>query len=249
MNDGAADLALTDDTLLGGRVRLTQSRDGYRAAIDPVLLAAAVPAKAGQNVLDVGSGTGAAALCLAARVPGLRLSGIEQDPQALALSHRNGAANNMAADWIEGDVLAPPPSLLARQFDHVMSNPPYRSVNRGHRSPNPAIAAAHAIDDAGFDAWLAFCAGRVRDKGTLSLVLPAGEIARAMAAIEPRLGGISLLPLWPKAGVEAKRVILRARRGGRAPSRLLAGLVLHKDDGGYTDAAEQVLRQGGPLAG
>lgn len=249
MNEADGTPALTDDTLLGGRVRLTQARDGYRVAIDPVLLAATVPAKAGQSILDVGSGTGAATLCLAARVPGLVLAGIERDRAALALARHNGAANAVAAEWVEGDVLAPPPALLARQFDHVMSNPPYRSVDRGQRSPNPAVAAAHAIDDAGFDAWLAFCAGRVRDKGTLSLVLPAGEIARAVAAIEPRLGGISLLPLWPKAGVEAKRVILRARRGRRAPSRLLAGLVLHRDDGGYTGEAEQVLRHGGALAG
>jgi tRNA1(Val) A37 N6-methylase TrmN6 len=249
MNDHIDDPALTDDTLLGGRVRLTQARGGYRVAIDPVLLAAAVPAKAGQCILDVGSGTGAAALCLAARLPGLALTGLERDAAALALCRLNGAANGVTAEWIEGDVMTPPPALLARQFDHVISNPPYRSAGRGQSSPNADVAAAHAIDDDGFDAWLAFCAARVRDKGTLSLVLPAGAVARAVAVIEPRLGGISLLPLWPKAGVEAKRVILRARRGGRAPSRLLAGLVLHRDDGGYTDAAEQVLRHGGALAG
>ncbi len=241
------DRILTEDTLLGGRVRLFQPRDGYRAAIDPVLLAAAVPARAGQSVLDVGSGTGAAALCLAARVPGVALTGIERDLESLALARRSAEANGVTAEWIEGDVLAPPAGFLARQFDHVLSNPPYRSAERGQRSPNAARAAAHSIGDAGFDAWLAFCAARVRGKGTLSLVLPAGELSRAIAAIEPRLGGLTILPLWPKQGAEASRVILQARRGGRAPSRVLPGLVLHAGDGCYTEAAENVLRHAAPL--
>lgn len=240
------DPGLTEDTLLGGRVRVFQPKDGYRAAIDPVLLAAAVRAQAGQSVLDVGSGTGAAALCLAARVPGLILTGIERDGVALALARRGSDASGVAAEWIEGDVLAPPAAITARQFDHVISNPPYRSAERGQRSPNPARAIAHSIGDADFGAWLGFCAARVRDKGTLTLVLPAGELSRAVAAIEPRLGGLTVLPLWPKQGAEARRVILQARRGGRAPSRVLPGLVLH-DDGGYTQAAENVLRHAAPL--
>jgi len=241
------DLTVTEDMLLGGRVRLFQPKGGYRAAIDPVLLAAAVPAEAGQSVLDVGSGAGAAALCLAARVPGVALTGIERDGEALALARRSAAANGVMAEWIEGDVLAPPAAILSRQFDHVISNPPYRSADRGQRSPHAAKALAHSIGDAEFGVWLAFCAARVRDKGTLSLVLPAGELARAVAAIEPRLGGLTILPLWPRQGAEARRVILRARRGGRAPSRVLPGLVLHGAGGGYTEAAEQVLRHAGPL--
>src|SRR5688500_2011285 len=136
------DPVLTEDTLLGGRVRLFQPKDGYRAAIDPVLLAAAVPARAGESVLDVGSGTGAAALCLAARVPGVALTGIERDREALALAGRSAQASGVAAEWVEGDVLAPPAAITSRQFDHVISNPPYRSAERGQRSPNVAHAVA-----------------------------------------------------------------------------------------------------------
>ncbi len=241
------DVILTEDRLLGGRVTLFQPKDGYRAAIDPVLLAAAVPARAGQSVLDVGSGTGAVALCLAARVSGLVLTGIERDREALVLAGRGANASGVTAEWVEGDVLAPPAAILGRQFDHVISNPPYRSAERGQRSPNAAKAAAHSIGDADFEAWLSFCAARVRDKGLLSLVLPAGEMSRAVAVLEPRLGGLTVLPLWPKQGAEARRVILQARRGGRAPSRVLPGLVLHAEDGGYTEAAEQVLRHAAPL--
>jgi tRNA1(Val) A37 N6-methylase TrmN6 len=238
---------VTEDALLGGRVRLFQPRDGYRVAIDPMLLAAATPAQPGQSVLDVGSGTGAAGLCLAARVAGVVLTGIERDAAMLALARRSAEANGVAAEWIEGDVLAPPAALTARQFHHVISNPPYRSAERGQRSPKAGVAAAHSIGDADFTAWLAFCAARVRGGGTLTLVLPAAEAARAVAALEPRLGGLTILPLWPRAGAEARRVILRARRGGRAPSRILPGLVLHGDGRGYTAEAERVLRDAAPL--
>ncbi|MGE0668783.1 MAG: tRNA1(Val) (adenine(37)-N6)-methyltransferase [Sphingomonadales bacterium] len=238
---------VTEDRLLDGRVRLVQPRHGYRVAIDPVLLAAAVPAKPGQSVLDVGSGTGAAGFCVAARVPGIRLTGVERDGAALALARRGAEASGIDAEWIEADVLAPPPAAMSRQFDHVISNPPYRSAERGQRSPDPARDAAHAMGEADFAAWLAFCAGRVGGKGTLTLVLPAGELARAIAAIEAKLSAVTVLPLWPRAGAEARRVILRARRGGRAPSRVLPGLVLHGEDGGWTSAAEGVLRHAGPL--
>ncbi|MDT8344261.1 MAG: methyltransferase, partial [Thermohalobaculum sp.] len=100
--------ALTEDRLLGGRVRLLQPGAGYRAATDPVLLAAAVPARPGERVLELGIGAGAATLCLAARVAGLVHAGLEIQPDYLALAARNAALNGVALVLFEGDVAAPP---------------------------------------------------------------------------------------------------------------------------------------------
>ena len=134
---------LTTDSLLAGRVRLRQPRHGYRVAIDPVLLAAAVPALAGQAVLDAGLGTGAATLCLLARVPGCRVAGIELQPELADLAAENAALNGVELELVTGDLLAPPPELRARSFDHVMSNPPFLEPGEGSASPLPQRMRAH----------------------------------------------------------------------------------------------------------
>lgn len=116
---------LSDDGFLGGRLRLLQPKAGYRAATDPVLLAAAVPARAGENALELGCGAGAAALCLAARVPGLAVTGLERQPAYAALARENAARNGLALTVIEGDLAHLPAALRERSFDHVLANPPY----------------------------------------------------------------------------------------------------------------------------
>ncbi len=137
MSLDAALIATSDDTLLGGRVRLRQPLDGYRVAIDPVLLAAAVPA-ARKTVLDIGCGIGAASLCLAARVPGCRIAGIERERELARLARDNIAANDLAArrSVIAGDLLHRPAALEPGSFTHVMANPPFleRRAPRRRRS-------------------------------------------------------------------------------------------------------------------
>lgn len=233
-----------EDKLLGGRVRILQPAEGYRAAIDPVLLAAAVPAAAGDRVLDVGAGTGAAALCLAARVSGVRVSGLEIDPGLAALAERSARLGGVAerVTFAAGDLLAPPEGLVAGSFDHVMANPPFIEAGRGRRPADPGKARSTVEGAAGLDDWLGFCLRMVRDKGTVTVVHRADRLDEVLAGLGGGLGGIVVLPLWPGRGMPAKRVVVGGRKGARAPMRLDAGLVLHRPGGGYTVEAEAVLR-------
>ncbi|MEZ5667531.1 MAG: methyltransferase [Alphaproteobacteria bacterium] len=245
-DSAATSPATTDDRLLGGRVSLRQPRRGYRAAIDPVLLAAAVDARRGATLLDAGLGTGAAALCLLARRPDLRVIGIEADPAACALAEDNARANGVAdrlqVRCAELDAATRAMAAAGEAVAGVLTNPPY--LPAGWADP-PAVAGRRAAHVEGLDlaAWTAACARTLRRRGALTLIHRADRLDDAVAALAGAgFGEIAVLPLWPKPGADAGRVILRARHGIRAGARLLSGLVLHRPDGTYTDEAQAILR-------
>ena len=232
-------MQFTEGGLLNGRLRYLQPAAGFRSGIEPVLLAAAIPARPGERVLEAGTGAGAALLCLAHRVPGLTGTGIEIDPALAGLATRNLAINRIAGIVVAtGDLLTLP---IQAGFDHGFANPPYHPQG-GTGSAEPRRERAKRAAPGLPAAWINALAIALRDRGTLTLVLPAGAVAEALAAAgHAGCGSPSLLPLWPAAGRAAKLVLLRWIRGGRAPLRLLPGLVLHAG-GGFTPAAEAVLR-------
>lgn len=237
------------DHVLGGRVAVTQPRQGYRIAIDPVVLAAACAARPTDRVLDLGSGVGAAALCLAFRVVGVIVDGLEFQAPLVALAQDNALANGLAdrLRFVVGDAAAPPPEWAGR-FDRVITNPPYLKPGAHTPPPDPGRALAHgetAVDLSGWIRAAAFC---LRPRGTVTIVHRADRIDDLIAALHPRFGAIGVLPLWPKPGVAAKRVVVSGRLGARSPARLLPGLVLHQEDGSFTDAARGVLVDAGALS-
>ena len=239
-----------EDTLMGGRVRVLQGPDGYRAAIDPVLLAASIPARDGQRVLELGSGGGAASLCLVARVPGVTITGLEMQPDLADLAGRSADLNNMSnrVHFIAGDLLSPPAELIAGSFDHVMANPPYLPADRGHPPPDPGKAAANVEGAAALGDWIESAQAMVCNKGRVTIIHRADRIDEILAAMQGRFGAIAVLPLWPMAGKPAKRVIVQGRKGVSSPALIHPGLVLHDADGGYTEAALALLDDGAPLA-
>lgn len=247
---GGPEAAVTEDRLLGGRVRLRQPAEGARVAIDPIFLAAAVPAVAQQQILDAGCGTGAAMLCLAARVPGCRVIGIDVQRDLVRLAGDNILLNGTVdrLSVMVGDLLQPPPRLSPGSFDHVMANPPFIERGRGSPAADPAKAAATIEGDAALGDWVRFALGMVRAKGTVTFIHRADRLDALLAQLAGRAGGTVIFPLWPRAGQAAARVLVQARKQVAAPARLAAGLVLHEADGDFTAAADAVLRNGEALA-
>jgi tRNA1(Val) A37 N6-methylase TrmN6 len=237
------------DSLLGGQVGLYQPQGGYRVAVDPVLLAASVPAASTGRLLDTGTGAGAAALCFAHRVPGSRVTGLELQPEMAALARRNVELNDMKGrvTIMEGDLLRPPRELEGGRFDHVIANPPYLPPGRADPPPDASKAAANVEGEASLADWVDFAIGMTRSKGGITFIHRADRLDELLALLHRRAGAIVVFPLWPKRGREAKRVIVRARPGVNTPLRLGAGLVLHEEDGGYSTEALSILRDGGPL--
>ena len=239
---------VTEDRLLRGRLTLKQPRAGYRVALDSVLLAAALPLKPGERVLDLGCGVGAVALCLLAREPDLHVDGIEWQATLAALANENAVANGFSDRFkVQQGDYAKLPERLHDHFDQVAMNPPYHDPARHRPSPNPIKAAANLGPEAGLTAAVASARGALKHKGRLTLVHRADALGEVMAALAG-FGEATICPLWPKAGRPAKRVILSARKGVKGGSHLLPGLVLHDDDGGYTAEALAVLEAGKPLS-
>lgn len=239
------------DMLLGGRVVLHQPAEGYRVAIDPVLLAAAVPAagQTGERVLDVGTGVGAAALCYAARVPDATVTGLDVQAPLVELARRNAIENGVAerVTFLEGDLLAPPEALAYGGFAHVMANPPYLPPGRADPRAGAAKAASHVEGQAGLSDWIDFGLRMTAPKGTLTLIHRADRLDEILARLHGRAGGIVVFPLWPKREQPPKRVIVRARRASGEPLRLDPGMVLHEDDGRFTRMTEAVLSEAGAI--
>lgn len=245
-----AEDALTDDKFLCGRLRLWQPARGFRAATDAVLLAACCPAKTGESVLDLGCGAGAASLCLGIRVPGLALAGLELQADYADLAARNAERNGIALEVVTGD-LTRMPVRLRRDFDHVIANPPWYPPGG---TPSPVAGRATALAaELPLGAWVAAAARRLRPGGTLTLIAGTDSLPVLLAALAPKLGSAAVLPLAPRDGRAPPRLILQARKGGRAPFRLLPPFVLHAgaahdgDRESYTAAANAVLREAGSL--
>ncbi|MHB1205702.1 MAG: tRNA1(Val) (adenine(37)-N6)-methyltransferase, partial [Rhodospirillaceae bacterium] len=212
----------------------------YRAAVDPVLLSASVRANAALRVLDAGCGTGAATFCLAARLPEISLTGLEIQPAYAAWARESAVLNHMETRVriVAGDLKAPPD--LGAPFDVVMTNPPFG--REGTAPPDAGLAKAHMESDLDLAGWIGACLAQLKNNGRLVMIHRADRLSDILAALAPATGDIRVLPIFPKAGEAARRVIVDAGKGRRTPDTLLPGLVLHESDGRYTPAADAVLR-------
>lgn len=235
-------------TVLGQKVRLLQPAEGgFRTSLDSVMLAAACPAKDNDHVLDLGCGVGGASFCLLYRVPSVKLTGIEWEQTYLDLAKQNAVLNGVEnrADFILSDIRAYQMDGTKPIYDHVMINPPFSEAGEYLVSPDPikAKALGHASeDDLCLDDWIDAAYRLVKSNGSFTIIYPTAGTDKIIRAMGKRFGAIEIIPLWPRAGVNSKRVIIRAIKHRQTPSVIRAGLVLHEAGGQYTEAAENILR-------
>ena len=238
--------AVTQDTLLRGRVKLLQPTRGYRVALDPVLLAAAVPAGADDTVLDAGAGSGAATLCLAARVTGVRIVGLELQPGLAGLA-RDSVALNAWQDRVRiatGDLLDR--AIERGPFTIVMSNPPFTDPGGTPPPTRSRAIARHAVVPVA--AWLEACLARLRPRGRIVLVDRPERLPAILETLARCCGDLRLLPVLTTAGASrARRVIVAARRGSRGAMRVLRGLDLQAATGQFSQRARAILEEMAPL--
>jgi tRNA1(Val) A37 N6-methylase TrmN6 len=245
---------VSEDAVLGGRLRLKQPRRGHRVGHDAILLAAACPARAGDAIVELGAGVGAAGLALAARVPGTTVTLVEIDPRLAALAGENVQINGLAGRVraIALDVAAPvrayaAAGLKADGVERVMMNPPFNDPARQRSSADSARRLAHAAPRTTLATWVKAAARLLRPRGTLTLIWRADGLADVLAALAPAFGAVAVTPVYPRSEKPAIRILVNAVKGTRAPHALLPGLVLADAAGHPTTAAEAILRKGAAL--
>ncbi len=256
-----ADTSLTDDAFLGDALAILQPADGYRAGLDAVLLAAACGAMPGHHarVLDAGAGVGVAGLCVARRVPDAHVTLVEREPILADLGRRNAERNGLASRVrvVEMDVAAggagihrsrdTPEDLGAGTFTHLIANPPYAAHGRGTLPPDRLKSVSHQMPDGDLDAWFRFLATLAATDGVVTMIHRADALGLLLDGLGRRFGALRVLPLYPRAGQPAHRVIVQGRKGSRAPLTLLPGIPLHGEGNDFLPRIEAVLRRGAAL--
>jgi len=237
----------TIDDFLGGSVRLIQPRDGYRVSMDTVMLAATVPAKPGETVLEGGVGSAGAALCLARRLPGVHVYGIDMQSSMIELARQNIAFNDLGDFVSVGRGCVTDLTGPEAKYDHVMINPPYLAKGKAIRPPEKNKGLAHMDSAAALVDWIKFSIYSVKNRGTVSIVYRADRIDEVISHLYRRVGDLKILPLWPRVGVPAKRVIIQGRKGIHGAAQLLPGLALHGEFDRYTAEARKILWDGAAL--
>ena len=226
-----------------GRVHLVQPEKGFRAGTDSLLLAAALADKPGGAALELGCGCGGALLTAAFRLDGMLLTGIEQDDAMAALARKGIAANGFAervsvetaeaSDWVKAH---------ENRFDMVFANPPYFEPGR-ISAPGAGKDDAY-LESLSLEDWIKAMAFAAKPRAPLVMIHRAAELARLLAQFDRQCGEVTVLPIASNPGEDARRVLVRGRKGlKRGPVRLLAPLVTH-DGCGEPSLALQAVRRG-----
>jgi tRNA1(Val) A37 N6-methylase TrmN6 len=223
--------AVSEDAFLGGRLLLCQPRSGHRAGHDAMLLAAATAAHPGDRVADLGAGVGAAGLALARRVEGIALILVERDSGLAELARRNAASNAIPADVAMLDVTAGAAAFTAAglgpdSVDVVLTNPPFNDGARHRASPDAARASAHMATSVTLETWVHAARRMLRSGGRLTMIWRADGLAEVLGALSRGFGSLVVQPVHGGPDKPAIRILVSAVKGGRTPTKILAGLML-----------------------
>ncbi len=234
--------------VLNKTLALYQAPDGFRTSMDSVMLGAACPAKAEQSLLDLGCGVGSAGLCALKREKSIHLTGIDIQASHIDTATKNANINNMSdrAEFICSNIKE---LNLGNKFNHVICNPPYMKSGAHISSPSKskALAMGHIEENIDIKDWIACAHRHIKGQGSLTIIHDAGQIDNIIHALygkngNKKFGAIEIIPIFPRKNTPAKRIIIRAYKHKKSPATIHQGIIMHKENGDYTNEADNILR-------
>jgi len=236
----------TVDEILGGRLRVIQKRRGYRFSLDALLLAHFAGLREGDDLIDLGTGSGILALILADRHRCGKVLGIEIQEELAVMAGRSAAMNGLAGrvEIRPGDVRRPETICPPESFDAAVFNPPYRRLGSGRTNPNPekAVARHEITGDAGD--FLAAAAHALREGGRVYAIYPAIRMVELLyrmrtCRIEPK----RLRIVHSHPGGAGIFTLVEGVKRGREELAVLPPLFIHEEGKGYTAEMATILRE------
>ncbi len=242
----------TCDGFLDGRLQIRQPANGYRAGTDAVLLAASVRAQVQQSVFELGCGVGVASLCLAARISGLEICGVELQKNCAALARENARANRQKFDVRQADLAKLPADILQKSFDHVIVNPPFYKSSDGTPARNSGKEQAFR-ETLDLQVWLDTAVRRLKPGAWMTLIQLTERLPDVLLGLQRRLGDVEIKPIVSRKGRAPERFILRGKKASRGEFRLHTPLIMHAGDSHaehgnrFTSEVQGILRDGNAL--
>ena len=230
-------MELTEDTILNGKIKLFQPKDGYRVALDPIILASFISPMPYRKILDVGCGVGTISLILKMKESAAEITAIDMDKEMCRICAQNSAVNELAMNilnvGIEDKTL--PKELL---FDHVVTNPPFFRKKSSHFSESKKLANFETIS---LVEWISLCINKLKNSGTFSIIHRASRLEEILSTLKNRAGAVKVVPIFSKSNKEANRVVVQAKKSSKSEMKMLPGIVVHLDDGSYSESLCRML--------
>lgn len=228
----------TLDTFYRGRIRILQSKKGYRFSVDAPLLADFIRTKPGDEALEIGTGNGVISLLLSVKPFG-RVTALEIQAGLADLAVRNVELNGLGGriEIVRADLRTYEPG---RRFDLIFSNPPYIRRSTGFLSASAEKSAAKHELHGGIDEILEKTAEWLAPRGRACFVYPEKRRADFLTAAGKRgLEGRRLRFVHPRAAEPPNLFLIEL--GHTAQAELMPPLILFGPDGKYTAEAQTVF--------
>ena len=234
-------LEVSKNKILDGSISLFQPKKGFRVGIDSILLSSSI--KNYSNCMEFGTGSGVILLCLSKKFPNSKIIGVEKNIELVELAKKNlleNNINNKNTKVICNDLLDQPfLKEYNNKFDRVIMNPPYFNLNKVIKSNNKLKASARY--EININQWFLAAYKKLKPKGYMNFVFRSENLDLILSKLYTSWGDIKVFPLWPKAKVKSKLMIVQARKDANSGVQILPGLILHNNDGSYTDECNSIL--------